>query len=210
MASGRLLIGGNRDSHCRTLLYSASNSLNQIITRIRRGGDALDLGSEDRNKLKRVLDDSAPRIEKPRQSRSALKALFEFDQALQELGQNSGEIFGIIGTLMIMSEEFASLISQSVRHLNSSAASTNEIDLGSGAVKVPGAFGAIQEFKVEVDAMYPADKRSIEILTVGYTTVLLAALKACLRSFLLWNSLDSESLFLAFEKLRFSETVLFI
>ena len=91
----------------------------------------------------------------------------------------------MIGVLMITNEEFTSLIRQASRRFANTISGTLEVALRTGFVKVGLPFGGTQDFPVEVRDLYTDWQPRDETITVNYTVVVLACLRASLRSYLL-------------------------
>lgn len=189
------LIGSNRSTLCRDFLSAASPRFMQIVAQMKTNVASLGLGSNERAKLFDVLALMEKKTARLATHRSTLRVLYDIDVVLSQISHNNVHVNDIIGILMLTNEEFAGLVSQSARHLEVSTSSVVEIDLRAGSLKVPSAFGIMQSFIVDVHAIYTDATMATETISVNHTMVLVAALKACLRSFMLENCLEAEPLF---------------
>ena len=188
------LIGCNQETLCRDFLTAAAHRFMQIPGRMKANIGTIGLGSNERATLFDVL----VRVEKSAKiatNRSTLHILYDLDSVLESVSHSNKLVNDIVGVLMIANEEFSGLVSQSARHLEVSTSSVVEIDLRAGTLKVPSAFCIIQSFAVDLHAIYSDTGVENETLSVNHSMVLVASLKACLRSFLLKNCLESEPLF---------------
>ncbi|PVH72313.1 hypothetical protein DL98DRAFT_610858 [Cadophora sp. DSE1049] len=187
------LIGCNQETLCRDFLTAVAPRFIQILARMKANIGTIGLGSNERAALFEVL----ARVEKSAKiatHRSTLHVLYDLDVVLENVSHSNKLVNDIVGILMIANEEFSGLVSQSARHLEVSTSSVVEIDLRAGTLRVPSAFGVIQSFVVDLHAIYPDTRSESETLSVNHSMVLVASLKACLRSFLLKNCLESEPL----------------
>lgn len=126
----------------------------------------------------------------PSASRAMSTTLCKLDNVLAQLGSQEKVVDHIIGMLTVTNVEFQELVYQSMRHLRESTTATVELDMRAGVIKVPSAFGVMQQFIVDLDRIFPEDMRSHETISVRHTTVVLAAMKSCLRSEMLKSCHD--------------------
>lgn len=100
----------------------------------------------------------------------------------------------MIGILMMTNEEFQELFYQSLRHLKQATLSTIQIDVRAATISIPSAFGVLQTFTLDLDRMYPSHIRNQESMTAPYSAIVLASLKACVRSKMLDYRFDAAPL----------------
>lgn len=101
------------------------------------------------------------------------KAACTLQAILADLG-NHGErayVDTIVGILAITNSEFRDLMYDSLRSLRETTAS----------LKVPKAFGVVQHFFVDWQEMFPEQVRSHEVISVSYTVVVLATVRALVK-----------------------------
>ena len=68
------------------------------------------------------------------------------------------------------------------------------VNLVAATITVPSSFGVLQTFYIDLDRIDPSGARDSEAFTVTYTVVILAAMKACLRSTMLRDCFDASTL----------------
>jgi hypothetical protein len=181
------LFGGDAQGSCMQLLLAVQPKLHYLLVRLRENVQLLSLLEPEKRKLADRLNSAERQIRKGREtfSRSTYRVLYELDESLSSSAHQVVEVSHMIGVLMMTSEEFAFLAQQSARYFAKSVESVVEVDLRSGIVKVPLPFGGLQNFTVDLDSLYENWVPRDETVQVKYTFVMLACLRACLRSFLL-------------------------
>ena len=180
----------------RLLAFSASR-LVHIASRVIVGLDKLGLGNSEERKLREALEPVLRKIEKqgvPDRTTAAL--CYKLDYILDNLGQREERriIDSMIGILMITNQEYQELFYQSLRHLQQITTSTIQVDMRAGTIKIPSAFGVLQTFTIDLDAIYRGQTRSHESVNVPYSATVLASLRGCLRSQMLSNCFDADPL----------------
>lgn len=189
------LIGSSGFGAAEELLVAVSWRLVPIMSRIRENSNFLSLGEQERNRLNEALEPAFRRLDKdPSASRAMSTTLCKLDNVLAQLGSQEKVVDHIIGILTVTNVEFQELVYQSMRHLRESTTATVELDMRAGTIKVPSAFGVMQQFIVDLDRIFPEDMRSHETISVRQTTVVLAAMKSCLRSEMLKSCHDTTPL----------------
>ena len=180
------------------LLINVSHRLSPMMSRLVDGINSLEISDSERKPLIDGLSSLRRDLQKYRiqPTRKYWKRLVALDTELESLGQRDGHkiVELMIGVLMITNEEFQTLLYQSLRHLQGAASSTITVNLAAGTIIVPSAFGVLQTFYIDLDKIDPGGARNSEAFTVTYTTVILAATKACLRSTMLRNCFDASTL----------------
>ncbi|KAM0802739.1 hypothetical protein BDR22DRAFT_819417 [Usnea florida] len=180
------------------LLTNVSHRLSPMMSRLIDGIKSLDISDSEQ----KPLIDCLPLLRRNLQTyriqptRKYWKRLVALDTELESLGQRDGRklVELMIGVLMITNEEFQTLLYQSLRHLQGAASSTVTVDLAAATITVPSAFGVVQTFRIDLDRIDHGGARNSEAFTVRYTTVILAATKACLRSTMLRDCFDASAL----------------
>ena len=87
------------------------------------------------------------------------------------------------------------LLHQSLRHVAGASTSSITLDLLQAKLRVPSAFGVLQNFVLDLDKIDPSGNRDVDPLSISYTVAILAAIKACLRSTMLRYCFDADPLF---------------
>jgi hypothetical protein len=97
---------------------------------------------------------------------------------------------------MITNREFANLVAESVRYLAAidPALPRLEINLHNGNDWLPSGFGFKQTFAIDMEALSPGTRRGQQTKMVEYPVLLFCCLRACVRSSMLRNTLDSKPL----------------
>jgi hypothetical protein len=186
------LLGGNRLFRCRKLLSAAATEGLRLSARVRkRRSSLLNLLVDQIQVLEDVLE---PAIQKgfTKTDRIATQTICKLDTVLQELLEAHDLAAKVVGILVITNEELRSLIVQSARHLDAAQASgVIVLDIPKGVLRTPSVLGVSQEFGVDFVTLYPNGGIPNNIIPIDLSTVMLAAVKACVRSSLLeatWSS----------------------
>ena len=176
------------------LLINVSHRLSPMMSRLVDGINSLDISDSEQKPLIDCL--SSLHRYRIQPTRKYWKRLVALDAELEFLGQRDGRkvVELMIGVLMITNEEFQTLLYQSLRHLQGAASSTITVNLAAATIIVPSAFGVLQTFHIDLDRIDPDGARDSEAFTVTYTAVILAAMKACLRSTMLRDCFDASPL----------------
>ena len=170
-------------SKATSRLCSISDRAQTLLQRMKQDVQTLDLDANERARFLNSADLVVKRSASQQTSRHSLvQALYAFDVVLEELQPDLLEIGHMIGVLMITNDEFASLVYQSARHLEVSSQSRVEIDMRAGMIKVPSTFGVVQTFEVDVHVLDFTGTRSRDDFPVKHSAVLIAALRASIRS----------------------------
>jgi hypothetical protein len=146
------------------------------------------------NQIQALTDDLEPAIQKGLTQGDCVAShtLYKLDIVLQELLEAHDLAAKVVGILIITNEEFRSLVNQSARHLDVALVSAGIIlDIPNGVLRTPSVLGISQEFGVDFATLYPNGGIPNSIFPINLSTVLLAAVKACVRSALLeatWGS----------------------
>lgn len=96
--------------------------------------------------------------------------------------------------MMITNREFMSLVRQSARRFDQAPNAAIEVDMRSGVLEIPSAFGILQEFPLSITELYPDRTFTDEVISVSYSAVLISTLRACLRSAMLRDCFSSNPL----------------
>ena len=178
------------------LLTFASVSLLRVGHRIIEGVSNIGLGALEQSKLAQSLEPALRRVEKSGTDRTACSILYNLDKTLASLCQHNEKVIidRMIGILMMTNEEFQELFYQSLRHLRQATLSTIQIDVRAATISIPSAFGVLQTFTLDLDRMYPSHMRNQESMNAPYSAIVLASLKACVRSKMLQYYFDARPL----------------
>ncbi|KAK2607689.1 hypothetical protein N8I77_006350 [Diaporthe amygdali] len=187
----------------RNLLFEAAPACIRFLLRLQRMPSILRLSQTREDNFleaaKKVLkpDEDIPGLYKPE-----LSGLYELDEILSSMQHRTMEVSLMIGVLVLTNTEYRELIYQSVRQVSSTTSNLpkvdTEMDFEKGHVTVPGAFGIEHIFMVDLDCLLedlPNHQRSqSRTIKVDFATVLLAALKAYIRSLMLENCIDGRDI----------------
>ena len=175
------------------LLTDSASRFTRVAERINQGIRSVGLGNAERTRLPEVLESAIRKAEKYTFDRTSAASLYKLDQVLGELGQRDDKLIidRMVGILMLTNEEFRELFYQSLRHLQETSLSVIQVDLRAATIKIPSVFGFTQTFTLDLDRIYPSQDRSHDTQSVAYSAVVLAALKGCLRSYMLTQCYDS-------------------
>ncbi|PVH91858.1 hypothetical protein DM02DRAFT_702588 [Periconia macrospinosa] len=181
------LIGGSSSAYCIQLLEAVGSEFLYLLTRVKENVDSLDALPQQKTRFKDTMGevDKLVRSEQRGASLPSHAGFHVLDQLLSGAGHPNPRISDMIGVLMMTNEEFASFVRQSARHFDKSISGSLEVALGTGHVKVKLPFGGIQEYPVDMNALYTDWQSGNETISVNYTMVMLACLRASMRSYLL-------------------------
>ena len=187
------LLGSSKHAIGKRLLTNSASWFPRVAERISKGIHSVGLGNAERTRLLEVLEPANRKAEKATVDRASTTAMYKLDQVLCELGQRDDKVIidRMVGILMLTNQEFQELLYQSLRHLQETSLSVVQVDLRAATIKIPSAFGFMQTFVLDLDRMYPSQDRSHDTQSVPYSAVVLAALKGCLRSYMLQQCFDS-------------------
>jgi hypothetical protein len=106
----------------------------------------------------------------------------------------------MFGDLMITNDEFQELLYHSLRRLEATTSASAGLKLDEvETFTIPSTFGIKQTFMVDLGKIYPRKVREPETNTISYSTIILAATEACLRSMVLNSCFHSAPLIQAVE-----------
>lgn len=201
------LIGGSSSACCIQLLEFSGREFLYLLTRTRENTELLALLPEDKQRLKDCLSDVDKTVRREQNGVpiSTHRDFCSLDELLANFGHTDPKVNDMIGILILTNEEFASFVRQSARHFEKSISGSLEVDMRTGYVKVRLAFGGIQDFPVDMKNLYADWERRDETITVNYTVVMLACLRASMRSYLLSIRFDGHPLIR--EILKFDDIV---
>lgn len=176
------------------LLTSAASRFGRIAQRVREGISKIGIGAREQTRLGDALEPAMRKIEKGTgPDRTTAAIFYKLDRILEELGQHGDRLIidRMIGILMITNEEFQELFYQSLRHLQQATHSTIEVDTRAATISIPSAFGVLQTFTLDLDRVYPDQKRGHDPISVPYSAIVIASLKSCIRSQMLRDCFDA-------------------
>ncbi|OJJ46803.1 hypothetical protein ASPZODRAFT_16552 [Penicilliopsis zonata CBS 506.65] len=202
---GYLLPGISQDNgrgKVITLLCSLALRARPFVVRMKEGADMLDLNI---NEKKEFIEKTEFIIRKTASSptrHALLQLLFRFDVFVATLEHENADVQQAIKILTLTNDEFANLVYHSARHLSSNASSLRvEYDTRSGILTIPGLFGTVQTFEIDVAVLKQSQLQlgSRGIISLKHSDVLKVALRAYLRSLVLSSCYDAEPLTSCFE-----------
>lgn len=190
------LLGSSEHAIGKRLLTNSASRFSRVAERISKGVHSIGLGNAEQTRLLEVLEPAIRKAQKDKVDRTSTASMYRLDQVLGELGQRDDKLVidRMVGILMLTNKEFQELLYQSLRHLQETSLSVVQVDLRAATIKIPSAFGFMQTFVLDLDRMYPSQDRSHDTQSVPYSAVVLAALKGCLRSYILRQCFDSRPL----------------
>ncbi|KAK4448666.1 hypothetical protein QBC34DRAFT_406558 [Podospora aff. communis PSN243] len=192
---GYLIGGDSTATAIRLLEYSARDFL-YLLTRARENLNSLVLDPGLRPQLKDRCDDvdKSVRREQSGVILSTFQPFHALDGLLAQSSHADNTVNEMISVLMITNEEFASFVRQSARHFDKSIAGSIDVALETGFVQVKLPFGGVQDFPVDLRELYANWVRRAETITVNYTPMILACLRATMRSYLVQVRMDGHPL----------------
>ncbi len=176
------------------LLTRTASRFGRVAHRVREGISKIGIGTLQQTRLGDALEPAMRKIEKGvGADRTTAEIFYKLDRILEELGQHGDRLIidRMVGILMITNEEFQELFYQSLRHLQQATNSTIEVDTRAATISIPSAFGVLQTFTLDLDRVYPDQKRGHDPLSVPYSAIVIAALKSCTRSQMLRDCFDA-------------------
>ena len=187
------LLGSSRHAIGMRLLTNSASRFLGVAERISKGIHSVGLGNADRTMLQEVLEPTIRKAERDTVARTNTASFYKLDQVLGQIGQRDDKLIidRMVGILMLTNEEFQELLFQSLRHLQDTPLSVVQVDLRAATIKIPSAFGSMHTFVLDLDSIFPAKERSHDTQSVPYSAVVLAALKGCLRSYMLRQCFNS-------------------
>jgi len=190
------LIGGSSTASSIRLLDSSARDFLYLLTRTRENLSLLVLPPNIRSQLKDRGDEVDKSVRRE-QSGAILSSFRDFCALDDLLGQSSHPertVNEMISILMITNEEFASFVRQSARHFDKSIAGSIDVALATGFVQVKLPFGGSQDFPVDLRDIYADWVPREETVSVNYTMMILACLRATMRSYLVQIRVDGHPL----------------
>lgn len=191
------LIGVKRYSKIWKFLSSPAKDVYRPMMRIFDGLPTLGLEDGQKRSLGQKLKPALETANKENLERFDLKTFFEVECEIAGILVPFGIAIDAVCILTITNAEFLSLVGQASRYANARTSTGLIIDPKNEVVKVPSTMGIIQEFPMDLCKLYPQpvpqDYPQEEIM-LPLHIVVLAALKACLRSALLQGSWPAEPL----------------
>lgn len=191
------IVGVKRDGSLvwRLLTQAASNFL-RFLVRLKRIPDALCL---ERAQLSEVL----AALDKVMQHDLDLAALCELDRVLATVQHSLPEVSLMVGVLLLTNDEFRELVYHATRHIQEGTSNIQDaetvVNFDTGHVVVAGAFGVKHTFVVDMENLtehlpdYPLHNLG-HSAKISFAAVLLASLKAYLRSHMLSRCIDGETI----------------
>ncbi|KAL8937260.1 MAG: hypothetical protein Q9211_003776 [Gyalolechia sp. 1 TL-2023] len=189
------LINGNTNSMLRMTLCAAADALPQLLVRMSKDIESLELEPTDRNELGARMERLLARIIGYGYNRHFASALFHLDVVLQSLQHPNKRANYSIGVLMITNPEFRELIAQAARQIPAAVNTSIIVDVANGCLVMPTVMGIMQRFSIDFDAVFRESEGQDTSITLSYTMVMILSLTAALRSTFFRTSPDSLPLF---------------
>lgn len=189
------LLGAEKSDNCLRLLLMCSTQLRALMTYAQNGIDQLDLTAPNKRTLHDAIESLHRRFEKSSLiSRATLHEMLKLEKIVINLGHKNEQVNEMIGIMMMTNLEFMDLVRQSARRFNQAPAATTNADMRSGVLKIPSAFGIVQEFPLSITELYPRGTFTDDLIPIRYSAVLISSLRACLRSAMLRDCFSSNPL----------------
>lgn len=189
------LLGGSKNSNARTMLCSAAEAIPQLLGRMIQSQAALGLGAPEKADLLAALHQMYLRTLQYDKTRVMSRSIFNLDHALLTSLHDNLKVNLAIGILVLTNPEFRSMITQSARHIEAAAQSSIALNLRESRIEVSSVFGIPQIFPIDFEVLCPGEVLPDEVVAIPYVNLIMAALKATLRSTFLNTSVNSLPLF---------------
>ena len=189
------ILGADKRDHSFQLLRGCSKYFRPTLTHMVDRIDHLGLASAQVVELKKLATYLSRRFnESKAPQRAKIHQMFQLERLLRAIGHHIERVNELIGVMMITNSEFINLVRESAERFDQAPATSVEASLRSGAIKVPGAFGILLEFPVSIDEIYAGETPLDQVVMVPFPMVLIASLRACLKSAMLGDCFESEPL----------------
>ena len=186
------LLGADKSDQCLHLLLGCSSQLQALMSYTQKGIEYLGLAVPDRRKLSSAIESLFRQFNKSTKPlRATYYEMFKLENILKTISHTNQQVNEMIGITTMTNPEFLDLMRQSARRFREAVDAAIKIDMRSGIIQVPVAFGIIQEFPLNVTELYPTRAASDEVVSVKYSLVLIVTLRACLRSAMLGDCFSS-------------------
>lgn len=189
------LLGGFERSNARTMLCEASEALPQLLGRMIQSSVALGLNAADKQALLAALQQMYLRTIRYDKTRLNSRSIFNLDSALQDSLHANPKVNLAVGVLVITNAEFRAMITQSARHIDAAARSSIDLNFSQSRIEVSSYFGIPQYFPIDFHVLCHGEVLPEQPIEIPFNVLLMAALKAILRSTFLNTSLNSLPLF---------------
>lgn len=189
-----VLSKGDRKSLIGVMLSEAGPSCVRLLLRLKKDPGIISMESGNSAAFLAAVD-------KALNGKFAVPELYELDEALASLQHEVPEIPLMVGVLVLTNQEYRDLIYQSTRHLDKIAKPSDVetvFNLDTGNVTVSGPFGVKHVFVVDQGELlkhlpgHTAGQR--RVFRIDHATILLAAVKAHLRSLLFSECIDGSDI----------------
>jgi len=168
-----------------TMLLRVADRAIRFLVRLKEGIQSLRLNSMQTPQFLAASDVAL-------QEFSVTASLCKLDDFLETLQQTTPQISHMIGVLVLTNEEFEMIVYQSARYLDASSQNSEvTCNLRNGTLVVPSVFGVTQTFEVDMTIFGSDNSQAQQDVTIKHPVILLAALKAYLRSLMLSNCIDA-------------------
>lgn len=176
------LIPGAADEEERAKLMSllsyVSSRTRAFIIRLKEGVTALGLNSNDQQAFTEAAEQVIKKIAVSSTRSVLLNAVYMFDEFMKRFQHENVTIQQMTAILVLTNVEFTELLYQSSRHMTATSNINVEFDLQAGIMIVPGTFGTLQTFEVDMHAVF---KGELQLgrrgkISVSHSDILKAAL----------------------------------
>lgn len=189
------LLGAEKSDNCLQLLLMCSTQLPALMSYAQNGIDQLDLTAPEKKTLHDAIQSLHRRFDKSSLiSRATLHEMLKLEKIVINLSHKNEQVNEMIGIMMITNSEFMNLVRQSARRFDQAPPATINADMRSGVLKIPSAFGILQEFPLSITELYPRGTFTDDLIPIRYSAVLISSLRACLRSAMLRDCFSSNPL----------------
>lgn len=201
------LLGAENGALGYQSLINTAHRLVPMVSRLFHRLDYLSLASSEAERLADCLNMALKILKKGNKepTRSLSGVLFRLDVELGRIcARESQAINVLIGVLMMTNLEFNSIVYHSLRRLPATVHTTANATIflsDAATIETVSALGVRQTFVVDLAKIYPQYERKPEPVVIIYSTIILAATKACLRSTMLMNCFDARPLIEAVESM---------
>ena len=195
--------GSSSSLICMNLLTEAGHHLNNILQLMLDNYEYLSVANDV--SLWALMRKVRYRRKTPGFDQTTAKDLNALDSALREIHKHSGHherVHVAIATLIITNTEFRNHVVTAAKAMADFAAFPIQFDMSTGSLTLPSLAWGGPEFEAEFDVKALVYGENMKPVTITGSTIMLAALWGCVRSEMLYDTLDSKPLFGFFQRLK--------
>lgn len=181
------LLGAKKGDLCLDLLGQCAQQLPSLVSYASQAVDQFGLSDLKTRKLAKSFNLLQRRWNMTRLDlRKEAYEMYDLDRLLDDASRDHSVVTEMIAIMAITNEEFRSLVRASGRNLGSAIHAPIMLNMRTGILKIPVAFGMVQDFVVDIRELFPElGVPHDENVQISYMTVFIAAVRACLRSTML-------------------------